>query len=130
MHTCKSIKDNKLTDAYDKLWILIAEAYREHRYLMTSTKLHADDKEAYEIILKRKVDNKSLLESSLKELTRFLYLHHGVKPWLLIDEYDTPIQSGYLYDYYSEIVQLMRGLLGAALMDLALIVSIVNGIAQ
>src|SRR5271155_2359832 len=40
--TFKSIKDSKLTDAYDKLWILIAEACREHRYLMTSTKLHAD----------------------------------------------------------------------------------------
>ena len=113
----KSAKERKFTDAYDKLWALISDTYREHRYLMTSTKLHADDKEAYEIILKRKVDNKSILENSLKELSRFLYLHHGVKPWLLIDEYDTPIQAGYLHGYYKEMIDFMRALFAAALKD-------------
>lgn len=88
----KSIKDQKIEDIYDKLWILISEVYREHRYLMTSEKLHADEKQFYQAIVSRTIHSKSILENSLKELTRLLYLHHGVKPWLLIDEYDTPIQ--------------------------------------
>lgn len=34
---------------------------------------------------------------------------------MLIDEYDTPIHSAFSQDYYSEMIDLMRGLFGAAL---------------
>ena len=51
----------------------------------------------------------------LYQLTQLLYLHYGVKPWLLIDEYDTPIQSAYLHGYYQPMIELMRGLFGSAL---------------
>jgi hypothetical protein len=46
---------------------------------------------------------------------RYLYGHYGAKPWLLIDEYDSPIQSGYIGGYYDQMIGFMRGLLGAAL---------------
>ena len=59
--------------------------------------------------------DRAVLENSLKELSRFLHLHHGVKPWLLIDEYDTPIQSAYFHGYYDEMIELMRGIFGSAL---------------
>lgn len=111
----KSIKEKNFEDAYEKLSILLAEAYREHRYLLTSSQLYEEDKAAFGKILKTEVGNKAILENALKELTRLLYLHHGVKPWLLIDEYDTPIQSGYLHNYYEPMIDLMRGIFGSAL---------------
>ena len=57
----------------------------------------------------------SILQSAIKNLTTYLYQHHGVKPWLLIDEYDTPIQSAYVHGYYEPMISLMRTMFGAAL---------------
>jgi hypothetical protein len=111
----KSVHDSKFTDAYGQLRTLIQETYREHRYLVTSPKLHADEKRLCEWVVAREVTDRAVLENSLKELSRFLYLHHGVKPWLLIDEYDTPIQSAYFHGYYDEMIELMRGIFGSAL---------------
>ena len=45
----------------------------------------------------------------------YLYKHYSVKPWLLIDEYDSPIHSAYSHGYYHEMIDFMRGLFGAAL---------------
>jgi hypothetical protein len=59
--------------------------------------------------------NKAEIENSLKTLCKYLNDYFGVKPWLLIDEYDTPIQSSYVHGFYDEMIGLMRNLLGAAL---------------
>ena len=56
-----------------------------------------------------------MLEIAIKKLTFYLYQHYGVKPWLLIDEYDTPIQSAYLNNYFKPMMECMRTLLGEAL---------------
>jgi hypothetical protein len=111
----KSVHDSKFTDAYGQLRTLIQKTYREHSYLITSTKLREKEKKSYEAILDREVTDRAVLENSLQELSRFLHLHHGVKPWILIDEYDTPIQSAYFHGYYEEMIELMRGIFGSAL---------------
>ena len=111
----KSVHDSKFKDAYGQLRTLIQKTYREHSYLITSTKLREKEKKSYEAILDREVTDRAVLENSLQELSRFLHLHHGVKPWLLIDEYDTPIQSAYFHGYYEEMIELMRGIFGSAL---------------
>jgi hypothetical protein len=46
-----------------------------------------------------------------------LYKHHKVKPYLLIDEYDTPIQSAYANNYYQEMADFMRDMFGECLKD-------------
>lgn len=111
----KSVSDGGFEKAYSKMQVLLSQVYREHEYLLSSDKLSSNDKEMFEIILKRESGDSSLLESALLDLCSYLYRHHGVKPWLLIDEYDTPIQSGYFHNYYEEIINLMRGILGNAL---------------
>ncbi len=40
-----------------------------------------------------------------------LHLHHGIAPIIIIDEYDTPIQQGYLKDYYDKVIRFMCNLL-------------------
>ena len=44
-----------------------------------------------------------LLISSLERLTRFLFNHYGKKVILLIDEYDSPIESAYEKKVYDEV---------------------------
>ncbi len=110
----KEIKSERYDLTYNKLRTLIANVFDEHNYLKQSDKLTVKDKRVLQLIVDEKADQVKI-ESSLCFLTSILFKHHGVKPWLLIDEYDTPIQSGYLYNYYDEIVNLMRGMFGAAL---------------
>lgn len=127
----KSMNSSGPSAPHDQIRTLIQKTYREHYYLLDSTKLYASDKKLYEAILNRDVTDVSVLESSLQELCRLVHLHHGVKPWLLIDEYDTPIQAGYTNSHYTEAVGLMRGILGGALKGNADIHrAVVTGILQ
>lgn len=111
----KDIKDHSFEVASKRLAKLMSEVYSEYRYLLSSDKLYEEDKKYFRTVLAEEFTNHADLESSLKNLTRYLHQHHSVKPWLLIDEYDTPIQSAYLNGYYEEMIGMMRGLFGAAL---------------
>src|SRR5262249_45709084 len=111
--TFKDIKDHGFEQALQKLGLLMMKVYEEHRYLLTSPSLDSEQKEFFRSILRREGDQ-SALEMALERLTAYLFLHHGVKPWLLIDEYDTPIQASYLQGYYQPLVDCLRNLFGAA----------------
>ncbi len=49
-------------------------------------------------------------ENSLALLSRWIEQAAGVKPYILIDEYDVPLQSAYHYGYYDEMVSFIRSL--------------------
>ena len=112
----KDVKDHDYESTYANLCCLIANVYNEHYYLLSSLQLTASEKKVFLLIAE---GNASLanVRGSLANLSRYLYKHHGVKPWILIDEYDSPIQAGYLHGYYDSIIQVMRGLFGTAFKD-------------
>lgn len=110
----KGIESKNYDLTYNKLCTLIANVFDIHNYLKKSDKLSERDLQVFQLILDKKAD-RAEVENSLYFLSSILCKHYGVKPWLLIDEYDTPIQSGYLHGYYEEIIGLMRGILGTAL---------------
>lgn len=112
--TFKGVKDGGFEHALQKIAMLMAEVYREHRYLLSSSQLSEEDKKFCKAILGQTA-NQSMLETAIKNLTFYLYQHYGVKPWLLIDEYDTPIQSAYLNNYFKPMIECMRALLGETL---------------
>lgn len=111
----KDVKDSRYEIAYKKMCALIKEVYQEHRYLLTSPNLYDEDKREYQMILQGKPLDEAVLSGSLKNLTKYLYQHHRVHPWLLMDEYDTPIQAAYVNGYYDQMVNLLRGSFGAVL---------------
>ena len=45
---------------------------------------------------------------SLGALSRMLHAHHKLAPIIIIDEYDTPIQEGYVNSYYQQVVEFIR----------------------
>jgi hypothetical protein len=110
----KSVKDTTFLEALKNLQMLIQKLYRMHDYLLDSDKLRENEKEIFKKFLADEVE-KAMLERALETLSEFLYKHTDKKVYLLIDEYDTPIQSGYLNNYYNEIVGIIRGMFGAAL---------------
>ncbi len=112
--TFKEVRDHDFSIAYSNLINLLHRVYRQHNYLTDSPRLSPAEKEKFKTILERK-GSRGDVNSALLDLSYYLYQHHGAKVWLLIDEYDTPIQSAFLNNYYDEVTSLMRSLLGAAL---------------
>jgi hypothetical protein len=110
----KDIKATTFEQAYASLCGLIRQIYSEHRFLLKGDHLNLDEKNKFESILYEQATEETI-HGSLKNLTEYLYKVTSVKPWLLIDEYDTPIQSAYLETYYDDMIKLMKILFGSAL---------------
>lgn len=112
--TLKGVKDHRYEAAYNNLCKLMSRVYLKHQEVLSSSKLATHQKKVFESIVEERATEASI-QSSLLDLTHVLYLHYGVKPWLLIDEYDTPIQVSYVHNYYNHLISLMRNFFGDAL---------------
>lgn len=112
--TFKNAKDTTFNDILNSLRIVIQKLYRTYGYLLDSDKLKQHEKKLFNKFLMEEID-KATIETALETLCELLYRHTNKKVFLLIDEYDAPIQSGYVNNYYEEVVNLMRRMFGAAL---------------
>ena len=89
----------------------ISDLYFEYNVLSDSVALADREKKYYQAICNIEKDEQYGLEKwgkSLKCLTVYLYKHYGVKPIVLIDEYDAPIQAAWEDGYYDEMIAFMR----------------------
>lgn len=115
--TFKDIKSQSFEEAYNDFCKLLSTAYEQHEKIILSTsELTTRQKEQYQGILDRQAPL-SDIKMALKDLTFYLHRSYGVKPIVLIDEYDTPIQAAYVKKYYEEMIQFMREFLSAGLKD-------------
>lgn len=114
--TFKDVKVSNYADAYAWLEKIISQLYSEYQEVLNEDFLKQEDKKVYQALLNGEATKVDLC-NSLKNLSKYLYLYYGVKPIILLDEYDTPIQTAYMNNYYDEMVEFMRGFLGAALKD-------------
>jgi hypothetical protein len=112
--TFKDIKELSYENTFKNLSRLMSRVYQEHIDLLKSDKLYSHQKNIFQSILEERADE-THIKSALLDLTQYLYLHYETKPWLLIDEYDTPIQSGYINGYYEKIIDFMRGIFSSVL---------------
>ena len=90
-----SFKDVKYTsweETYQTLQKLIAQEFRRHDELASSSALSDYEKEEYSILATEAADEVDY-QMSLRTLTLLLHKHHDVAPIVIIDEYDTPIQQ-------------------------------------
>ena len=129
--TFKDLKKPDYPTAYLAIGYMLAELYAEHaNVLCTSEKITRVEQQKIQSIIERNADPITL-QMALKDLTAYLYRLTGVKPIILIDEYDTPIQAAYINDYYAEMMCFMREFLGAGLKNnLSLHKAVLSGILQ
>src|SRR3990167_5953739 len=90
------------------------DVYKSHTYLCQNPQFAKDDQLIFERIINQN-GSPTELRKALVELCRWLKEYHQVDPWVLIDEYDTPIQTAYLHDYYDELIPLMQAVFGNTL---------------
>ncbi len=112
--TFKDVKEANYEGAYEQLCKLMSDVYLEHELLLTSPKLGDSQKRTFERILEQ-TGSKAEVTKALKDLTTYLSRHYGINSWLLIDEYDTPIQASYVHGYYDQMIHVMRSLFGSVL---------------
>ena len=114
--TFKDIKFNTWKDTFLNLKLIIQAEYRRHLYLAESQILSEVDIDFFEKVINGTLED-ALFPATLAKLSYFLKLHHGEAPMILIDEYDTPIQQGYMHGYYAEVISFMRNFLSGGLKD-------------
>ncbi|TSJ80877.1 MAG: AAA family ATPase [Candidatus Cardinium sp.] len=115
MISFKDVNAGDFQGAYNVVYELILEIYSFYPYLFTSDKINALQLEQLHVIRNRQA-NQQALEKSLKLLSQCLYEHHGRKVYILIDEYDTPLNKAYgNKPYLDAMVAFMRNLFSACL---------------
>ena len=102
------IKSSSFDEAKKSLFYLIEKLYNRYDFLLKEDSLNEKEKDFIKNI-SANMDNYSAI-SSLGTLSEFLCRYYGKKVIILLDEYDTPLQEAWVYGYWKEMVELIRGL--------------------
>ncbi len=102
------IKSSSFDEARKSLFYLIEKLYNRYEFLLKEDILNEKEKDFIKSISVN-MDNYSAI-SSLGTLSEFLYRCYGKKVIILLDEYDTPLQEAWVYGYWKEMVEFIRGL--------------------
>jgi hypothetical protein len=114
--TFKDVKDLNWETAKSQLMTILSELYGEYERDVKEVFRNDMERQIYQKIINRTADWTDF-KNALKNLTEYLNRVYNKPVILLIDEYDIPIQSGWTYDYYDQVIDFMRGLLSGALKD-------------
>ena len=110
----KGVEYSETVSILDRTRDKICMLYREFPELLNSDKLSEVDRKEFSEIY-NKTANDVLMISSLGRLTMFLYKHYGKRVILLIDEYDSPIESSYENGCYDLVMDFFKPLYSDAL---------------
>lgn len=114
--TFKDVKCSSWEETFEYIRTLVAEEYQRHIELETSAKLNIYEKEKFTSFMNGNGETTDY-QISLQFLSKLLHKHYGEKAIVIIDEYDTPIQQGHNYGFYSEIIRFMRNFFSGGLKD-------------
>lgn len=115
-----SVKGNTYQDTRDGVIMAINEAYSEHRYLLEWKGLTEGERKCFEELdnyaknpgIKEPVANDTIC-NAVKNLSNCLYRYYKKKILIFLDEYDTPMQESYLYEYWEEFIAFIRNFFNA-----------------
>jgi hypothetical protein len=116
--TFKDIKENNFENSINQIFYLIREQFGKYENIISKIihKINREDRKNYFEILQDKAKPEQY-SNSFKLLSKLLRIAYNQKCIILIDEYDTPIQTGFLEGYYKEIVSFFKTFMGAVLKD-------------
>lgn len=110
----KNIEGSSFEGAYGLLKAAISDLCKKHAYLTESGQVDSDDKEIF-CRLKAGDMNEAEAKSSLHTIMRMLHAHFGKSVVLLIDEYDVPLAKASEQGYYTQMVDIIKGIFGISL---------------
>ena len=108
----KEIKAENWKLEFNLLKNIISKLYYDH--IEVQEVLNETEKRDYNAILLKMADE-AVYQLSLKNLSQYLMRLYKERVIILIDEYDAPIEKGYIEGFYDEVIDFMRNFFGAAL---------------
>lgn len=114
--TFKDVKCENWEDAFDLIYKILRNEFERHSELLSSDKISSYEKKYLTNMLNGE-ENENDVAFAFLNLSRMLHTYYNVAPIIIIDEYDTPIQQGYVRGYYDKIIDFMRVLFSGGLKD-------------
>ncbi len=108
--TFKNAKQNNWERTFGNLKKIIAEEYKRHRYVLEGDTLSELEKEKYNSIIELKASEDDYTDI-LKNMSEYLKRYFGIDCMIIIDEYDTSIQAGYINGYFEDVIEFMKSML-------------------
>lgn len=117
--TFKNVKGVSVEELTAQLKLSMQEEYSYYERIFKGKldkNLYGTEKfyETYELLMDRK-SSYIYLSSALLDLTRVVYEFYGIRPVLLIDEYEQPIMSSYEYNYHEQLGAFFSNFYGSAM---------------
>ena len=114
--TFKDVKESSFEHSYEKIKRLISNEFKRHSKAIMDLDIDEIDKKRVQKIINEEASRVDY-HNGFKFLSTLLTLAYKKKCIILIDEYDTPIQTGFLQGYYDEIIGFFKTFMGAVLKD-------------
>ena len=113
-----------------RIRVLLYNVFSKFRYLLESELLAEDEKRAFSEVINKTSDRYGLRDC-IPLLCRLLERYHGVKPIILIDEYDRAVSDAFGSESHRPMMNLLGEIMGAALKNNeSLQMAYVTGIMQ
>ena len=114
--TLKDVNDVNYNNMILNMKTAMLEAYEQHMYLLESDKIYDFEKEKIKDVLYCR-ENEVDLRNSLKELSKYLNRHFEKPVYLIVDEYDVPLQNAYIKEYYENDIEFFKTFYGTTFKD-------------
>ena len=110
----KGIDEEDYAGFLDCIHVKITDLYVHFNYLLGSDRVDQVYKDRFERVMGQH-PTESELSFSIRHLSEMLEMHHGVKPVILIDEYDNPLNSTYGKEHHGKVLGFLKRMLSNAL---------------
>ena len=114
--TMKDVQGDNLEEMLYFFQTQLIELFMEHIQLLKSEKILDVEKEKFNTLLNLKA-NKPQLQEAIKLLSRMLYVEYEKPVYIIIDEYDVPLQNAYVKGFYDDAIKFFRTFYGITFKD-------------
>lgn len=112
----KDVKRDTWEETYEQISDILRQEFERHSELLESPNCSENQRKYMKIVLDGKANSTDMMVS-LQRLSQMLDEHYEIPPIIIIDEYDTPIQQGYMSGFYDKVILFMRNLFSGGLKD-------------
>lgn len=100
------IKTGRIDEIKAALKQIVADVYREYRFIMEAQIFHQKDQEDFDAVSKQMDDMTAY--TALNRLCSYLYQYYHQNVIVMLDEYDTPMQEAWIAGSWDETVDFFR----------------------
>jgi hypothetical protein len=110
----KDAKKNNFNSFLSTTKDLIQEICNQYSELANSEYLTESEKQNFHKLINKTANTEELC-NALRHLSILLNKHYDKKVFILIDEYDAPLNAAYGKEHFEELIYFFKGMFGAAL---------------